>query len=257
MSNTPLVVGITSLPSRVGRIRPTLESLLAGERLPDQIVLALPLVSRREKTGYEIPAFLSEEPFRSRVRVVQPDFDWGPGTKLLGTLPTVQAPSVLVVADDDVRYRSDFLKNLYEAQLADQAASFSHYVYRVQGLDVGQGCDGFCFWTPNLTGVEEFARKFVLNTRLMLHDDLWISIFLAGKGVRIRDLADRLGDGLIYDQVYELNALRNLAGDEAREALTRESIRRLVLKAPLPAAVRLRVLAATIKEELRVSLRRS
>lgn len=251
MKRPPLLVGITSLPSRIELIRPTLESLLAGNTRPDRILLALPDQSRREQSGYEIPTFLGEEPFRSIVQIMRPTKDWGPGTKLLGSLPAIHEPSVLVIADDDVRYRHDFLANLYHAQIDDHSASFSHYVYRTHGLDVGQGCDGFSFWTSNLKGVEAFAERYVWDTRLMLHDDLWLSFFLAGRNIPVRSLANKLGQGLIYEEVYEINALRTLTGQDSREALTRKSMRRLILNAPMPPRRRLRIAAATALQELR------
>lgn len=153
---TDVVVGITSLPSRIGLIRPTIESLLMGARKPDRIIVALPLRSQREQCGYDVPSWLAD----LGVLVTRPDTDAGPGTKLLGTLPVVPADSILILADDDVRYRNDFVEKLACAQGSQYGASFSFYTYSLHGLPVGQGCDGFSFWTPNLAGIQEFAERY-------------------------------------------------------------------------------------------------
>lgn len=242
-----LTVGMTSLPSRVGLLRPTIESLLAGELRPDRIILALPKVSLRERCGYAIPDWLDE----LGVEVVRPPADYGPGTKLLGTLPHISDAGYLVLADDDVCYRPDFLKLLMEAQRQDHSASFSYYVYRSFGLAVGQGCDGFSFWTPNLTGIDQFAETHVLHTPLRLHDDLWISYFLASRGIRINSLQDKLDGSLVYEQVHEVNALRYLDGEDGRERLSREGLQSLLASAYLPLGRKLRIRASLLLDGAR------
>ncbi len=240
---TEVVVGITSLPSRIGLIRPTIESLLEGARKPDRIIVALPLRSQREQCGYDVPSWLAD----LGALVTRPESDAGPGTKLLGTLPEVASDSILILADDDVRYRHDFVEKLAQAQAGDHRASFSFYTYSLHGLPVGQGCDGFSFWTSNLAGIHKFAEKHVLNTPLRLHDDLWISYFLASKGIAVRSLQHLLGDSLIYEQVHDLAALRHLEGDASRENLNERGLRSLLGEVKLPTALMVRVRTSLMK----------
>lgn len=242
-----LTVGMTSLPSRVALLRPTIESLLSGDMRPDRIILALPEESIREGCGYTIPDWLSD----LRVEVVRTAVDYGPGTKLLGTLPHISDAGYLVLADDDVCYRPDFLKILTEAQRQDHTASFSFFVYNSFGLPVGQGCDGFSFWTPNLTGIAQFADAHVLSTPLRLHDDLWISYFLASRGIAIKSLQDKLDGGLVYEQVHEINALRYLEGEDGRERLNREGLKSLLASAHLPLGQKLRIRASLLLDAAR------
>lgn len=249
---TDVVVGITSLPSRIGLIRPTIESLLAGVRKPDRIVVALPLRSQREQCGYDVPSWLAD----LGVRVTRPEIDAGPGTKLLGTLPDVPEDSILILADDDVRYRNDFVEKLAHAQSRDHGASFSFYTYSLHGLPVGQGCDGFSFWTPNLAGVQEFAQRHVLDTPLRLHDDLWISYFLASKGVAVKSLQHLLGGSLVYEQVHDLAALRHLEGDASRENLNDMGLRSLLGAVGLPPALAMRIRLSLMKARVVTSVKR-
>lgn len=243
----PLIVSITSMPSRLGLIRPTLESLLAGETRPDAIRLVLPEVPLRGTARFVIPDFLGDPDFcQDIVEVVRVERDWGPGTKLIGGLRTVREPSILVIADDDVRYRKDFLTGLYRAQCANLHSSFSYFTHSLGGIDVGQGVDGFSFWSPNLAGIEAFFAAYVDGTDLVFHDDLWISFFLATRGVRIGSLKQLLGGSLIYEQVHQVEALMHLEGDQGRERLEQWGLRTLMQRVPMTAARRRAIRARSL-----------
>jgi hypothetical protein len=229
----PVIVGITSLPSRIGFVGPCLKALLAGSLIPNKILLSLPSRSIREGAAYELPDFLTIENRSPIVQVVTTDRDWGPGTKLLGALPHLPKPCYLVLADDDVIYRPTFLENLVRAQAGDHTASFSYHVYKWGGLNIGQGCDGFSFWSPNLAAVESFARTCVEGTNLMYHDDLWISFYLASRRIAIRPV-DYVGRELAYEKLHEINALSHLKGEMARRRLTRQGIKQMIEKIDMP-----------------------
>jgi hypothetical protein len=81
-----VVVSLTSIPSRVGQLRDTLESLTALQtRRPDRLILNVPRNSTRERgKPYRLPHWLSAMPL---VQVVLVEQDYGPATKLI---PTVQ-----------------------------------------------------------------------------------------------------------------------------------------------------------------------
>ena len=244
MTNCPVVLSVTSLPSRIGRIRPCLESLLSGTRRPDKIIVSLPFYSTREKTEYRIPEFLQDQNFCGDVvEVVRVDSDWGPGTKLLGALPFVSEKSCLVLVDDDVTYRPNFLQNIADAQLNEHDVSFSYFTYRVRGITIGQGCDGFSFWKPNLFGISDFFRRYVSGTDLVLHDDFWISIFLASKHIRIKPLNHLVGpDDTIYLQSFDdRNSLRYLTGAYSRKLLQKEHLGRLLKEVEMPALRRMKL----------------
>ena len=75
---TRTFVSMTTLSSRIDRIRPTIESLLGGSHVPDKVLIALPSFSQREQRDYVVPAFLDE--FGPSVEVMRCSQDWGPGT---------------------------------------------------------------------------------------------------------------------------------------------------------------------------------
>ena len=61
VTDHPVIVSITSLPSRLARICPCLELLLGGSRVPDKILLALSPFSAREHAPYVLPDFLKDD----------------------------------------------------------------------------------------------------------------------------------------------------------------------------------------------------
>jgi hypothetical protein len=219
----PLIVSLTTLPSRIGLLRPMLESLFAQKRRPDGILLCLPNRSAAENTTYERPAWLAE--FEPTLQVVRCERDDGPGTKVLGPLPYIQKPACLVVVDDDMRYRPEFLDIMYRAQSANRKASFSFYTYVCAPFIVGQGADGFSFFTPNLQGITDFASRVLTHRQLRVVDDLWISAFLKKRGIAVHSLAHLIpGGGTIYERSHNVNQLADEQGDLARrEAMSKGS----------------------------------
>lgn len=223
----PVIVSIATLPSRIANMRPTIESLLEGDLVPDRILVIVTEYSAREKCGYAIPDFLRDERFtRGIVEVVVASRDWGPGTKLLGALERLEEPCLLVLADDDVAYAGGFLSALVERQAADHGSSFSYFTYRTNGLTVGQGCDGFSFFSPNLDGIRAFFDDHVAGSSLQFHDDLWISFFLFSRDIRIQNVSSGR-DARVYQQIIFDDSLRDLTGYASRDRIVREGLPRL------------------------------
>jgi hypothetical protein len=212
----PLIVSLTTLPSRIDLLRPTLYSLLEQTQPPDSIFLCLPDYSVREKVGYQCPRWLLD--FDRRLELVFCGRDDGPGTKLLGAVGRISTPACLVIVDDDLKYREQFLSLLYREQTTNRHSSFTYYTYPCGPFVVGQGADGFSFYTPNLKGIEEFASRVLVHRHLRLVDDLWISAFLQRQGVEVRSIAHLIpGGGRIYEFTHKVNQLQDLEDDFARQ----------------------------------------
>lgn len=239
MRSLPLYVGLTTLPSRIGRIRDTIESLLSQTVVPDKIFISIPDRSVRENCGYVLPEWL-HNPLSPRVEVVRCSEDYGPGTKVLGCLPRISRPGCLIVVDDDLKYSPFVIERLYEAQQSDHGASFSFFVYKLGPFPIGQGADGFSFYTPNLAGIEDFARVALRNRALFVTDDLWTSLFLRNRGIRVRSLRSLLAPGqAAYEQTHDRpNQLRHLTGELERQAAMSGGMRYLASSGLLRARVR-------------------
>jgi hypothetical protein len=219
----PVFVGITTLPSRIGLMRPALESLLDGSMAPDKIFLSLPQRALRDSGPYIIPDYFSQPPFAGKVEVVRTPEDYGPGTKLLGMLGKITQPCYVVLADDDVTYKKFFLRRLIEHQRRDHQASFSFYTYSLGGLPVGQGVDGFSFWSPNLDGILDFYRRHIAGKDILFHDDVWVSLYLMTRGVAVKSLRGLLEeagvDEVRNEVLHQVKALVTETGRLSRRRL--------------------------------------
>lgn len=93
-----VVVSLTTLPSRIGGVVETIDSLLQQTLQPDAIYLNVPSASERFKEeSYVIPPHLSK---LDKVRVRRTE-DYGPVTKLIPTLDEERDPNTLIITVDD------------------------------------------------------------------------------------------------------------------------------------------------------------
>ncbi|MDF0599504.1 hypothetical protein P1J78_02060 [Psychromarinibacter sp. C21-152] len=110
-----IVVTLTTTPSRIALLEPTLKSLLDQTRPPARITLNLPRHSTRENRAYEIPAPLNR---LASLQIRRCD-DLGPGTKLIPSVQAEPPDTPLVVVDDD-RIYPPWLLARYERAAAAQ-----------------------------------------------------------------------------------------------------------------------------------------
>jgi Glycosyl transferase family 2 len=131
-ANRPLddrrvIASLSTVPDRINNLRPTIQSLLKQTRPPDEIVLAIPEFSVRERRPYVVPRHISRLP---RVRVLHCPEDWGPATKFIGAIQDELAAgrenTLIMVVDDDRLYPRDALETYrhYSEQLPEAALCF-------------------------------------------------------------------------------------------------------------------------------------
>lgn len=184
-------VSLTTIPSRIGKVARSIESLLAQTHKPARIFLCIPETYRRFGPAPPIPDSLYR--LGDRVEVVRCAEDFGPGTKLLGALHLVpRTPStLLVLVDDDVRYADYMLEAFVAAFRRYPARSHSFRAPSYKGLIVGEGHDGFALPTARLDGVREFFESVRDDPHVVMVDDLWISYFMRMKGAPAANLRHR------------------------------------------------------------------
>jgi hypothetical protein len=122
-----VIASLTTLPDRIANLEPTIRSLLEQTRPPDEIVLAIPQFSIRQKVTYIIPSYLERIP---QVRILRSEKDWGPASKFIPTIQEEMAAgrgqTLIMVVDDDRIYPRDALEIFlhYHKQLPDAALCF-------------------------------------------------------------------------------------------------------------------------------------
>lgn len=103
-----IIVSLSTIPSRIGLIDPTLKSLLDQTVIPKYIYINVPKFSRREQCEYAIPDKFLNHPI---IKIIHSDKDWGPATK---SIPAIQeekkANSPLLILDDDYVYHERTLE---------------------------------------------------------------------------------------------------------------------------------------------------
>lgn len=109
-----VVVSLTTVPERNGTIEPTIDSLLAQDPQPDEIVLVLPPGTEGDR----------------RVGALRIPEDPGPIAKLY-TLGVFPDSIILVTADDDIEYHQGWLATLLRA-----AAEYPNDAIGLSGYDV-------------------------------------------------------------------------------------------------------------------------
>jgi hypothetical protein len=197
-----VIVSLSTLPDRIGRLRPTLECLLNQTRPPDEIVLAVPKFSIRQKRGYTIPSYLTQLP---GVRLLQCETDWGPATKFIAIvqdqLAAGRGDSLIMVVDDDRIYPRNSIELYlhYHARLPDAALCFrGGPIPRSLNWRHGEMVYGVDLQTPKRTAVMTGCGSYLIQPRFFdsslwdystapesafYMDDIWVSGCLERRGV--------------------------------------------------------------------------
>lgn len=110
INNEFIVITLSTTPHRINMLAPTLQSLTAQNAPVKAIYLNIPHVFKRENIEYEIPPWLAN--FKG-ITILRGE-DYGPATKLLGTLKNVDLPpnAIIITVDDDVIYPPNLVLHL-------------------------------------------------------------------------------------------------------------------------------------------------
>lgn len=227
MSTSPkLVLGCTTIPSRIEHIRKTLQCIEIQKVKPDVFYITVPKFSAREHKPYDVERLqqIVREELREVKGVVNViDTDYGPLTKLVGSLLAEKdAPpdTIIVSIDDDQIYCPDFLERL--KQKADQyptdclcmcgiaigkfpckygirysrqthlPLSGMYYLKEDSPVDIVLGYGGVVyrrgFFSADILNAE-LENHRMENPTLHKHDDHYISAWLDIQGITKRVIA--------------------------------------------------------------------
>jgi len=193
-----VIISLTTIPSRIHHIFPTLNSLLLQHKPADRIYLNLPNTSIREGRSYAVPASIMND---TRVTIHMTEKDYGPITKLLPTLELEKDPETMIITvDDDIIYPPDMVERLIghhtthpEAALGfrswnippsgmvkDSRILFAHQIRQPVKVDILEGMSGVLYLRKH------FHRDFFcedLPEEGFYVDDVCISGYLEKQGV--------------------------------------------------------------------------
>ena len=171
-----IYISLTAIPQRIKHLNKTIESLLNQTQKPDKIFINIPLKYKRFNEiidDDQIPKF------DDKIIEITRCEDYGPGTKLLGSLNKLEKNSLIILADDDNIYEDYMIEKFYHYYSIAPENAYSFYVHPLGNFGIGQGADGFAINTNHLKGIKKFYDIVVKDYKeLFLNDDLWISYFL-------------------------------------------------------------------------------
>lgn len=206
-------VSLTTIPSRIDNIGKTIKSINKQTLKPKKIFLNLP---------YEYIRFPNSKFSTVQIKKLKKHgieinrcFDYGPGTKLMGSLKKIKNYDAVIILDDDHIYHKKMFEILIQ-EYKETKKNYSYYIQKIFKLNMGQGADGILINTKDLFKIENFYNRYVINNKnLFLNDDLWISIFLQfiAKN-KIRDLSNKFEDktkkNLVYEKHSNIDSLKDI-----------------------------------------------
>ncbi len=216
------VISLTTIPPRMEKLRPTLESLLRQDAPIDSVILWIPESYRRREFGnFQVPTM------PDGIEVRRCPVDYGPATKILPAVEALKGQNVRILyCDDDRIYHSGWAANLIResdlhpgeciaeageavqlavrrafkaspAYLARKLVTFGLYGYffrrKNRLLDPGYGLVDICHGYGGALVRPEFfsPAAFDIPDLLWTVDDIWLSGQLAVNCIPIRKITRR------------------------------------------------------------------
>ncbi|MEO9967195.1 MAG: hypothetical protein ABJF11_15460 [Reichenbachiella sp.] len=201
-NKSDIIVSFSTIPSRITEIVPTVKSLLSQNMAPKKIHLYVPEMSMREKVAYTIP---EEIQGLKCLEVKRVDKDWGPSTKFIPAVASLDKDQKILVVDDDNMYPNTMLAAFDKASdekpdwivaasgwrvpndLVDRATTLwtnitkqapvpvpTTRVSDYYSIDIVQGYSGFLI-RPRFFNFEELTDYPEEPRAVRFVDDVWVS----------------------------------------------------------------------------------
>ncbi len=209
---TNFCITLTTIPSRLEDIYKTIKSIEEQTLKPNKIFLNIPKEYYRfpgtEIKDYEIKKIQSE------LLKVNRCSDFGPATKIMGSLNDVKKYDCVIIIDDDHIYHSKMCE-IFIKEFEKKKSNYSFYIQKIFNLNMAQCADGFLINCEYLDEIEKFYELYVKNNKIFfLDDDLWISIYLQTIKKRkilnlIENFKKETNRELVYDIHSNFDALSN------------------------------------------------
>jgi hypothetical protein len=129
------------------------------------------------------------------------DNDYGPGSKLIGTLINniiVKDNSHIILVDDDITYDKFFLEGFLP--YINNSSVTTYYKYEYGNLIVGQGVDGLMIPYNLLNHFISYYNKIKCNEVIHFHDDIYISFYFKILGIQINNWEIIVSGDTVYSQ---------------------------------------------------------
>ena len=171
-------ISLSSIPSRFQSVKEVINSLNRQTIKPDNIFLNIPFTYERFPKIKDVNIDTFKDIKDSNFQIIRCK-DYGPGTKLLGSISLLKNFDYVILADDDHSYHPRMCEILNKYFRLNKEQAYSFFTVKIYDLIMGQGADGFLINSNHLEGILDFYNKYVKNYKYcFLNDDFWISFFL-------------------------------------------------------------------------------
>ena len=211
-------VSLTTIPTRIDGIKKTIDSIKNQTVKPNKIFLNLPYNFKRFPI-YKFDKIQIDNLEKLQIEIIRCE-DYGPSTKLMGSLNQIKRFDCVVILDDDHIYQKDIFE-IFINEFKKNNNNFSYYVQKVFQLNMGQGADCILINTKDLDNIEKFYQDYVKNNKnLFLNDDLWISMYLQfiAKN-KILNLSEAYKEKTKKEIVYEIHSNIDSLQDTIKKGL--------------------------------------
>ena len=176
MSEIKFCVSMSTIPSRIKSVHKTLDIIKKQTMQPEKIFLNIPFEYKRFKNEkiYEQDIInLNRENL-----IINRCEDFGPGTKIMGSIEEVKKYDCVIIIDDDHLYDENIF-SIFIEEFKKNKINYSFYLNKIFNIKMGQCADGFLINSDLLSGISTFYEKYVKNNiNMFMDDDLWLAIYL-------------------------------------------------------------------------------
>jgi len=178
-----VVVSLTSVPPRIksGRLRVAIDSLAKQTLPPTQILLNLPRYSKRFECDYMAPSWAHEYP---TLQIHWCEKDYGPATKILGGLATLDPSTIVVFLDDDTEYNENLVGYLVKNVLRDPTSVFA--LHKGSKPDRFMGSCGVAFVVGLVNPKDMIGFHNNLPDACRAVDDVWMTKYFNMHGIEVK-----------------------------------------------------------------------
>jgi len=190
MNKKHVVISLTTIPSRITKIGPTIDSLINQSYKVDAIYISIPPFCDRLGTKY--PEYV----FPPEVTIIHPSKDYGPATKLLGLLECVDVKDYIVIVDDDRHYDKELVEKLLAKSDEEPNSIINGFPVKVQFAGA-----------PGVLVRKQFIDKciFKIPPFLKLHDDCWFTLYFQKRNIPV-DTAS-IGNRLLFAKIEKIKII--------------------------------------------------
>jgi hypothetical protein len=202
---------MSTIPSRIKRISEVISNIEKQTLKPNKIYLNIPYKYRRFPNEIVNDDDIKNLTYKNLEVIRCKDF--GPGTKIMGSINKVRDYDCVIILDDDHIYDKNVCEIFLKA-FKYEKINYSFYLNKIFNIKMGQCADGFLMNTKLLDNIENFYKKYVENSKNMfLDDDLWLAIYLQKeKKSKIKNLITFFNEKTNKKIVYRQNENSNIDG---------------------------------------------